>query len=144
MALSRHPTHSIRRLDIGRGDQLLGSTAKSRGRALATIQGATDLESMKIGRLMTLIVGITSLALSPLAWAGHGGGSGGHGGGFNCGRFHGGGFHGSGFHGDRFHHGNFNDRFFFFNGFGDPFFYYPYPYYWYYPFGYYPYCYGSC
>src|SRR6478672_5024678 len=111
MALSRHPTHSIRRLDIGRGDQLLGSTAKSRGRALATIHGATDLESMKIRRLMTLMVGITSLALSPLAWAGHGGGSGGHGGGFGRGGspgggwFHGGGVGGGGFRGGSGFHG---------------------------------------
>jgi hypothetical protein len=49
---------------------------------MATIQAATEGEGMKIRRLMTLIVGITSVALSPLTFAGgHGGGAGGFGGG---------------------------------------------------------------
>jgi len=124
---------------------------------MAIMQAATELEGMKIGRLMTLIVGIALAALSPMAAAGHGGGFGGggfhgaggfHGGGIRGGGFRGsgfrsGGFRGNGFHGERFHHGNFNDRFFFFNGFGDPFFYYTYPYYGYYPYGCYPYDYSG-
>jgi hypothetical protein len=50
-------------------------------------------EGMKIRQMITLAAGITSVALSPVAWAaGHGGG-----GGFASGGFHGGGgFHGSG------------------------------------------------
>jgi hypothetical protein len=53
---------------------------------------------MKIKQIITLLAGITFVALSPVTWAaGHGGGGGGgfHGGdGFHGGRFHGGGFHG--------------------------------------------------
>jgi len=69
---------------------------------------ATERESMKIKLLTTLIVSITSVALSPIAWAaGHGGGGGGFGGGgfgggghFGGGGFHGGGgFQAGGFHG---------------------------------------------
>src|SRR6266480_2897648 len=105
----RRLTHSIRRLEGGIAYKLLGSSAKSCGRAIATIQAATDLECMKIRRLMTLIVGITSVALSPMTWAaGHGGGGfggGGHGGG---GGFHGGGFGGGGFHGVVLRGGGFN------------------------------------
>lgn len=138
--------------------RLLSNTAKSCERAMAANPSAIEREDMKIRRLITLLVGITSVALSPMTWAaghggggggGHGGGGGFHGGGFGGGGFRGGGFHGggfrssgfraNGFHGNRFHHGNFNDRIFFFNGFGDQFSYYPY--YGYYPYGYYPYSY---
>ena len=46
---------------------------------------------MKIGRIINLIVGVTTVALTPVAWAaGHGGGGGG---GFQGGGFHGGGGH---------------------------------------------------
>ncbi len=49
---------------------------------------------MKAKQIISLIVGITFVALSPIAWAaGHGGGGGGFGGG---GHFGGGGFHGGG------------------------------------------------
>src|SRR5246127_522912 len=48
---------------------------------------------MKIRQIITLLVGITSVALSPITWAaGHGGG----GGGFGGGGFHSGGFSGAG------------------------------------------------
>src|SRR5437773_3106406 len=60
---------------------------------------------MKTKHLISLLVGITFVALGPLTWAaGHGGGGGGLGGG---GGFHGGGggFHGGGFHGGGFHGG---------------------------------------
>jgi hypothetical protein len=51
---------------------------------------------MKIRQIITLVVGITSVALGPITWAaGHGGGGGG-GGGFADGGFHGGGFSGGG------------------------------------------------
>ena len=54
---------------------------------------------MKIGQITSLIIGITSVALSPLTWAaGHGGGGGFGGGG--GGRFGGGSFQGGGFHGN--------------------------------------------
>jgi len=72
---------------------------------VATKQGGTEIEDMKTKLIVSLIIGITSVALSPMTWAGgHGGGGGGgfHGGG---GGFHGGGggFHGgSGFHGGGF------------------------------------------
>jgi Putative peptidoglycan binding domain len=71
---------------------------------MATLQAATEGEGMKIRRLMTLIVGITSVALSPLTFAGgHGGGAGGFGGGGGGfgggGHFGGGGFHGGAFRG---------------------------------------------
>jgi putative peptidoglycan binding protein len=50
---------------------------------------------MKIRQIITLVVGITSVALGPITWAaGHGGGGGG--GGFGGGGFHGGGFSGGG------------------------------------------------
>jgi hypothetical protein len=49
---------------------------------MATAQGASERENMKIRRLVTLVVGITSVALSPITWAaGHGSGGGGFGGG---------------------------------------------------------------
>ena len=58
---------------------------------------------MKIKQIISLLVGITFVALSPATWAaGHGGGGGGggfHGGGFGGGGFHGGGFRGGGFGG---------------------------------------------
>jgi hypothetical protein len=57
---------------------------------MAAKQGAVEREDMKIRRLITLLVGITSVALSPMTWAaGHGGGG-----------FGGGGHGGGGFHGD--------------------------------------------
>src|SRR6266853_6821560 len=63
---------------------------------------------MKTKHLISLLVGITFVALSPATWAaGHGGGGGGgfHGGGFGGGGgFHGGGF-GGGFHGGGFRAG---------------------------------------
>src|SRR5215510_7654839 len=79
----------------GNSYQLPGSTAKSSGRAIATMLAATEREHMKIKRLMALIVGITSVALSPMTATarGGGGGGGGHGGGFGGGGFGGGGFH---------------------------------------------------
>ena len=64
--------------------------------------GRDEREDMKLKQITTLIVGITSVALSPSAWAaGHGGGGGGSGGGgFNGapsgGHVGGGGFHSSG------------------------------------------------
>jgi len=61
---------------------------------MATAEDAIELEGMKIRQMVSLTVGITFVALSPITWAaGHGGG-GGFGGG---GRFGGGGFHGGGF-----------------------------------------------
>jgi len=49
---------------------------------MAAKQGAIEREDMKIRRLITLLVGITSVALSPMTWAaGHGGGGFGGGGG---------------------------------------------------------------
>jgi hypothetical protein len=69
---------------------------------------------MKIKQVITLVAGITFVALSPATWAaGHGGGGGGfggggfHGGGFGGGGgFHGGGF-GGGLHGGGFRAGGF-------------------------------------
>jgi hypothetical protein len=84
---------------------------------MATKQAATERETMKIKQITTLIVSITSVALSPIAWAaGHGGGGGGGfgggghsggGGGFGGGgHFGGGGFHGGGgFQAGGFHGG---------------------------------------
>src|SRR5260370_7504764 len=72
---------------------------------MAARQSAIEREDMKIRRLITLLVGITSVALSPMTWAaGHGGGGGGHGGGgFGGGGFHGGwGVHCGGFGGGGF------------------------------------------
>src|SRR6266699_7076395 len=56
---------------------------------------------MKTKHLISLLVGITFVALGPATWAaGHGGGGGGGGGGFHGGGFGGGGgFHGGGFRG---------------------------------------------
>ena len=55
---------------------------------------------MKIKQIISLLAGITFVALGPVSWARGGGGGGGfHGGGFGGGGFHGGGFHGGGFHG---------------------------------------------
>ncbi len=65
---------------------------------------------MKIKQIINLIIGITTVALSPIAWAaGHGGGGGGfggggfggggHSGGGGGGHFGGGGFHGGAFRG---------------------------------------------
>ena len=63
---------------------------------MATSYAGTELEHMKAKQFISLIVGITSVALSPMAWAaGHGGGGGFAGGG----QFGGGGFHGGGFSG---------------------------------------------
>jgi hypothetical protein len=60
---------------------------------MAAKQGATEPEDMKIKQIVTLLVGITSVALSPMTWAApHGGGGGGFGGGgFGGGHFGGGG-----------------------------------------------------
>jgi len=54
---------------------------------------------MKIKQIISLLAGITFVALGPVAWARGGGGGGGGGGGFHGGGFGGGGFHGGGFHG---------------------------------------------
>lgn len=63
---------------------------------MATSYAGTELKGMKAKQFIGLIVGITSVALSPLAWAaGHGGGGGG-GGHFGGGGFRGGGFSGVG------------------------------------------------
>jgi hypothetical protein len=65
---------------------------------MVTSQARAELKDMKAKQIITLIVGITSVALSPIAWAaGHGGGGGGFAGG--GGHFGGGGFHGGGFSG---------------------------------------------
>jgi len=62
---------------------------------MATAEDAIEFEGMKIRQIVSLTVGITFVALSPITWAaGHGGGGGGFGGG---GHFGGGGFHGGGF-----------------------------------------------
>jgi Putative peptidoglycan binding domain len=53
---------------------------------------------MKIKQIISLLAGITFVALGPVSWA-RGGGGGGGGGGFHGGGFGGGGFHGGGFHG---------------------------------------------
>ena len=75
-------------------NRLPSSTVKSHGRAIAGKQSETEFKCMKIKQVTTLIVGITTVVLSPIAWAaGHGGGGGGFGGG---GHFGGGGFHGGG------------------------------------------------
>jgi len=66
---------------------------------MATSQARAELKDMKAKQIITLIVGITSVALSPIAWAaGHGGGGGfaAGGGHFGAGGFHGGGFSGGG------------------------------------------------
>ena len=65
---------------------------------MAAGRGATERGDMKIKQIITLVVGITSVALSPITWAaGHGDGGGfGGGGHFGGGGFQGGGFHGSG------------------------------------------------
>src|SRR5260370_11351831 len=66
---------------------------------------------MKAKQIISLIVGITSVAFSPIAWAaGQGGGGGGFAGGgghFGGGGFHGGGF-GGGFRGGGFCAGGFS------------------------------------
>jgi hypothetical protein len=55
---------------------------------------------MKIKQIINLIVGITTVALTPITWAaGHGGGGGGGGGFGGGGHAGGGGFQGGGFHG---------------------------------------------
>jgi len=56
-------------LERGSEAQLLSSTIKSYGRAVATKLGATELCDMKVKQIITLIVGITSVALSPITWA---------------------------------------------------------------------------
>src|SRR5438132_3710985 len=62
---------------------------------------------MKTKHLISLLVGITFVALGPATWAaGHGGGGGGGGGGFHGGGFGGGG----GFHGGGFRSGGFGGR----------------------------------
>ena len=80
---------------------------------MATKQAAAEPEAMRIKQLITLIVGITAVALNPIAWAaGHGGGGfgcggfggGGHSGG-GCGFSGGGHFGGGGFHGGAFRGG---------------------------------------
>src|SRR4029077_13581173 len=102
----------ILHFERGSPHRLLSNTAKSCERAMAAKPGGIEREDMKIRRLITLLVGITSVALSPMTWAaGHGGGGGGgHGGG---GGFHGGGggFHGGGFGGGGFHGGGFGGGF---------------------------------
>jgi hypothetical protein len=73
-----------------------------------------------VATIAALVIGI---ALSPAAFAAHGGGGGGfHGGGMAIGGFHGGGFHGGGFHGGGFHGGFHGGRPLIGYGFG-----YPYP-----------------
>ena len=75
--LRRSAIISLFRLEGGSEDRLLSSTAKSRGRAMATKQAATERGGMKIKQGIVLIGGITSVALSPIVWAaGHGGGGG--------------------------------------------------------------------
>src|SRR6266850_3975609 len=110
------PATRPRGLSLERGSkrQLLGDTAKSRGRAIAAKRKRNDLWSMKKLTLLSLI-GITSIALTQPGWAaGHGGGGGGfHGGGFGGGHFGGGGgFRGGGFRGGGGHFGG--------GGFGAP------------------------
>ena len=56
-------------LERGSEAQLLSSTIKSYGHAVATKLGATELRDMKVKQIITLIVGITSVALSPITWA---------------------------------------------------------------------------
>jgi len=81
---------------------------------MATKQAAAEPEAMRIKQLITLIVGITAVALNPIVWAaGHGGGGGFGGGGFGGGGHSGGGggfsggghFGGGGFHGRAFRGG---------------------------------------
>ena len=77
---------------------------------MATTCSATELEGMKTKQIISLIAAITSVALSPVAWAGpHGGGGGGFGGGFHGGgaRGGGGGFRSAGFGGGQFGGGGF-------------------------------------
>jgi len=79
-------------LERGIEAQLLGSNIKSRGRGVVTKLCLTELGGMKITQIISLIIGIISVALSPTAWAAdHGGGFGGGGGGFHGGGFSGGG-----------------------------------------------------
>ena len=100
--------HPIPPLKGGSKLRLLRDTAKSRGRAIATRQRVIEREGMKIRRLITLIVGITSVALSPMTFA-HGGGGGGGGHGAGGGGFHGGGgFRGGGFRDSHFHNRGFH------------------------------------
>jgi len=65
---------------------------------MAASYARAELKDMKAKQIISLIVGITFVALSPIAWAaGHGGAGGGFAGG--GGHFGGGGFHGGGFSG---------------------------------------------
>jgi hypothetical protein len=78
---------------------------------MASKHAAAERDDMKLRQLISLIVGITAVTLSPITWAaGHGGGGGGFGGGGigggghsggggSGGHFGGGGFHGGGFRG---------------------------------------------
>ena len=75
--LRRSVIISLFRIEGGSEDRLLSSTAKSRGRAMATKRAATERGGMKIKQGIALIGGITSVAVSPIVWAaGHGGGGG--------------------------------------------------------------------
>ena len=56
-------------LERGSEAQLLSSTIKSYGCAVATKLRATELQDMKVKQIIILIVGITSVALSPITWA---------------------------------------------------------------------------
>ena len=56
-------------LERGSEAQLLSSTIKSYGRAVATKLRATELQDMKVKQIIILIVGITSVSLSPITWA---------------------------------------------------------------------------
>ena len=88
----------------GSGQYISGGITKSPGRAMVTRLRWTEREGMKMRQIISLLLGITFVSLSPVTWAaGHGdgggfGGGGSHGGGFSGG-FHGGGFHGGGFSG---------------------------------------------
>lgn len=63
-----------------------------------------------VATIAALVIGV---ALSPAAFAAHGGGGGGfHGGGLGIGGFHGGGFHGGSFHSGSFHGGGFHGGFY--------------------------------
>ena len=66
----------------GTGQYISGGITKSPGRAMVTRLSWTERGGMKMRQIISLLLGITFVSLSPVTWAaGHGGGGGGFGGG---------------------------------------------------------------
>ena len=90
----------------GTGQYISGGITKSPGRAMVTRLSWTERGGMKMRQIISLLLGITFVSLSPVTWAaGHGGGGGGFGGGGFSGG--GGGHAGGGGGGARFGGGHF-------------------------------------